>query len=190
MRLPRLGRALIAALAAAAVASGGLLAAEPAAPSVTDAALQQALQPLHAVLRLVQDHAYRPVPLEQLVQGAIRGLVGALGDPYSAYMTPEEYESFAVTLEGSYSGVGMQVEQRGDEIVVVAPFPGSPAEEAGIRPGDRILAVDGVDVRGMPVDAVAARIRGPEGTPVVLTIQRGSEPPFEVRLVRRRIQIR
>lgn len=190
MHPARLRRALVAALVAVAVASGGLLAADPAAVAEDDAAVQQALEPFYAVLQYVRTFAYRPVSLERLVDGAIRGLVEALGDPYSAYMSPEEYESFSVTLEGSYTGVGMQIEQRGDEIFVVAPFPGSPAERAGIRPGDRIVAVDGVEVRGMSVEAVAARVRGPEGAPVVLTIQRGDGPAFEVRVVRARIELR
>lgn len=190
MARARLRRALVAALLLASLLGGAVGAAAPARAAEGDAELPRALQPLYAVLQLVQAHAHRPVPPERLVEGAIRGLVGALGDPYSAYLSPEELESFSATLEGTYSGVGMQLEQRGDAIYVVAPFPGSPAARAGIRPGDRILAVDGVEVRGMPVEAVGARIRGPEGTPVVLTLQRGDGPPFEVRLVRERIRLR
>jgi len=128
----------------------------------------------------------------ELIEGALHGMADAVGDPYTYYMDPQEYEEFDLPLSGEYVGVGMTVEQVGDYVTVVLPFPDSPAERAGLRPRDRIVGVDGKDVVGVPLDIVARLIRGEEGTPVVLTVLRGegeAEVRFDVTLIRERIVI-
>jgi len=127
-----------------------------------------------------------------LIEGALKGMADAVNDPWTYYMDPEEFKEFDMTLSGEYVGVGMIVEQVGDYVTVVSPFRGSPAARAGLRARDRIVAVDGTDVVGVPYDIVANQIRGEEGTEVILTISRGDpEDPveFDVTLVRQRIII-
>lgn len=126
---------------------------------------------------------------DQLVQGAIRGLVESLGDPYSAYFTPEEYEKWQESLAGEYTGVGMEITVRGGWITVVTPLPGTPAEAAGIQPGDVILEVDGESTEGWTLEQASLRIRGPEGTAVTLKVRHPDGRVEVLTVVRARIKV-
>ena len=130
---------------------------------------------------------YVNVDEDALETGMLKGLFEGLGDPYSYYMTPSEYEQTMISLTGVYSGVGVTI-SAGDSgyVEVVTPTKGSPAEEAGIRKGDLIMAVDGTEYIGADLDTCAAAIRGPEGTDVTLTIRRGDEI-FDVTITRKTI---
>lgn len=130
---------------------------------------------------------YIEVDEADLETGMLKGLYEGLGDVYSYYMTPSEYEQTMISLTGVYSGVGVTI-SAGDSgyVEVVTPTKGSPAEEAGIRKGDLILAVDGTEYVGADLDTCAAAIRGAEGTNVTLTIRRAEEI-FDVTLTRRTI---
>lgn len=125
----------------------------------------------------------------QLVQGAIRGMVQSLGDPYSTYFTPEEYEEWQRSLAGEYTGVGMEITIRNGWITVVTPLPGTPAEAAGIRPGDVILEVDGESTEGWTLEQASSRIRGPEGTPVTLKVRHPDGKVETLTIVRARIKV-
>lgn len=115
---------------------------------------------------------YRPVDDAILEQAAIDGMVAGLDDPYTVYMDPEEYASFQEDASGSYSGVGMVVEMKDGLVTIVSTFKGSPAEQAGIKSGDIIVAVDGESVTGKNLNEVVGAIKGVEGTTVVLDIYR------------------
>ena len=130
---------------------------------------------------------YVEVDEEKLETGMLKGLYDGLGDPYSYYMTPSEYEQTMISLTGVYSGVGVTI-SAGDSgyVEVVTPTKGSPADEAGIRKGDWILAVDGTEYIGADLDTCAAAIRGKEGTDVTLTVRRGEEI-FDVTITRKTI---
>jgi carboxyl-terminal processing protease len=124
---------------------------------------------------------------EILARGAIRGLLDALDDPYTSYVTPEGFERQLESFQGDFEGIGAQIDNTpdGQRIIVVAPIPDTPAERAGIKSGDIILAVDGEDTEGWSVIDAVNRIRGEGGTPVVLTIQRlGELDPIEVTIIR------
>jgi carboxyl-terminal processing protease len=125
----------------------------------------------------------------QLIRGAIRGMVQSLGDPYSTYFTPEEYESWQRRLAGEYTGVGMEITIRKGWITVVTPLPGTPAEAAGIRPGDVILEVDGESTEGWTLEQASMRIRGPEGTPVTLKVRHPDGTVETLTIVRARIKV-
>ncbi len=125
-----------------------------------------------------------------LWDGAAQGLVRALGDPYSAYMTAEQYAEMLVQTTGTYSGVGISFGIRNRFFTVIAPMRGTPAAEAGIRAGDHILAVDGEEIQEKPIDEVVSLIRGPEGSEVSLTLQRPPSPTsFVVTLTRANIEV-
>jgi len=112
----------------------------------------------------------------QLLQGALAGLVSGLGDPYSTFMTADSAKKFEDEISGTFEGVGMQVGYKDSKITIIAPLPDSPAEKAGLLPGDTLISVDGKDVGTLNLDEVIDKIRGKQGTSVTLVIQRGTEP--------------
>lgn len=127
---------------------------------------------------------------EERVYGAVKGMVEALGDPYTAFFPPQEAEDFATEISGSFSGVGMEIGLRDGAITVVAPLKDSPAQRAGILAGDKVLMIDGVSTDGMTIDRAVRLIRGEAGTRVTLAIVRAGEvKPLEVLITRAVIQL-
>ena len=128
------------------------------------------------VWRLLNEHYVDPAALtiDELRYGAVRGLVYAIGDPYSAFMTPVESDDFDQVLKGELEGIGAELTMQEGNVVVVAPIKGSPAAAAGILPRDIILSVDDTVLDGMNLQDVVRLIRGKEGTKVVLKIFRSS----------------
>ncbi|BCX14963.1 MAG: peptidase S41 [Patescibacteria group bacterium] len=132
----------------------------------------------------------------KMVEGAIQGMVASIGDPYTVYLPPEENKVVEEDLEGSFGGVGIQIGFKGKQLAVIAPLSGTPAEEAGIKAGDFILAIKdekkGVDrtTGGMSLPEAVQLIRGPAKTEVTLTLLRdGQDKPIEVKLVRAEIKV-
>jgi carboxyl-terminal processing protease len=132
----------------------------------------------------------QPVNDDSLMRGAIRGMLEALDDQHTTYMEPEEYEQATIELEGRYEGIGAWVDPDGDFLVIVSPMPDSPAEKAGLLPGDIVIAVDGEDMTGLDGSLVIRKIMGPAGSTVRLTILReGKSDPFEVEVQRSSITV-
>ncbi len=132
-----------------------------------------------------KDFVDQPVNDETLMRGAIRGMLDSLGDTHTGYMDPQQYRQANLSLGGQYEGIGAWVDATGKYLTIVAPMPGSPAEKAGLRPGDVVIAVDGSDMTGIDGDLVVQHILGPKGTTVRLTIRREGEPkPLEFEVVR------
>jgi len=125
-----------------------------------------------------------------LSQAAIKGIVEALDDPYTSYLDAETYKEWSEGIEGKYEGIGAYVGVRDDQIVVIAPIKDSPAERAGIRPGDIILGVNGQSTSEMSLDEVVLQIRGPKGESVSILIQHQDETePVEIEVVRAEIKL-
>lgn len=110
-----------------------------------------------------------------MLYGAIQGLVGSLGDPYSLYFAPKEADEFAKDLSGELEGIGAEIGIKEAQLTVVSPLPDSPAEKAGLRPGDKILAIDTTSTAGMDVGTAVSKIRGKANTKVTLTIIRDGQ---------------
>jgi len=202
MRPLQLALATVAVLGGAALfLSGFSLGARTATTPGTPAADAQLFAPFWDVYESITKSYVGDVDREKLVQGAIDGMIGALDDPYSSYMSPEELKKARESIAGEFSGVGAQVSTRPTDpaaepcttigpacrLVIVAPIDGSPAERAGLRSGDVITAVDGRSVDGETLDEAIARIRGPKGTEVSLTIVRDGGATLELRIVREAI---
>ncbi len=126
---------------------------------------------LTRVLGWIESEYVDPVDRGRLLEGAIEGMVAKL-DPHSSYLPPEDYSIFQSDTEGKFGGVGVEVDFGVDWVTVIAPIEGSPAERAGVRPGDRIIAIDHASVRGKSAADLVRRMRGASGTKVLLTISR------------------
>jgi carboxyl-terminal processing protease len=132
----------------------------------------------------------QPVDDTLMMQGAIRGMIDALGDEHSGFMDPNEYDQANIPLEGAYEGIGAWVDTEAEYLTIIAPMSGSPAEAAGLEPGDQVIAVDGQDMTGVPAQLVIRRVMGPEGTTVLLTIRReGVADAFDVEVTRGKITV-
>jgi carboxyl-terminal processing protease len=128
---------------------------------------------------------------EQLVEGAIIGMLDSLGDPHTAYMNHMDYEEATTTYAGEeeYEGIGAWVDISKDYLTIITPFPDSPAEKAGLMPGDKILAIDGEDMTGLDGELVRQKVLGPAGTTITLTILRDGLDPFDVDVTRGRVLV-
>jgi carboxyl-terminal processing protease len=125
-----------------------------------------------------------------LTQGAVRGMVEALDDPYTSYLDNTAYELWTRNMEGKFEGIGAYVESKDEQITIVAPIPDSPAETAGIRTGDVILEIDGKSTEGMSLIEAVLNIRGPTGTLVsLLILHQGETEPEVIKIVRAEIEL-
>jgi carboxyl-terminal processing protease len=138
-----------------------------------------------------QQYVDQPVDDVALMRGAIDGMLKALGDEHTSYLDPELTQRFNAQLNGSsYEGIGAWVDITGDYLKIISPMPGSPAEKAGLQPGDQVVKIDGEDMTGIDGDLVRQRVLGPKGSTVTLTIKReGVEEPFDVKLTRASIVV-
>lgn len=141
-------------------------------------------------MQIVKSKYVEDVSTDTLVAGAIKGMVAALGDPHSIYMDPKMYKDFMIETEGSFGGVGIVVGVKDKLLTVVSPIEGTPGDQAGIKSGDQIVKIDGQDTKEMLLDEAVNKIRGPEGSQVVLTIRRGNAAEQDYTLTRSNIQIK
>jgi carboxyl-terminal processing protease len=141
------------------------------------------------VLDVLESDYYEPVDATALERSSVQAIIDSLDDPYTDYLDPDELEALRERNEGAYYGVGLQVAQRGEDIVITRVFEDSPAAEAGIRAGDRLVSVEGRPARGRALEAVVAGIRGPRGTTVRLGIASAGGGTREYELERERIRV-
>jgi carboxyl-terminal processing protease len=125
-----------------------------------------------------------------LSEAAIKGIVEALNDPYTAFLDPQTYQLSTSSFQGKYQGIGATIGVRDKQIIIIAPIPDSPADKAGLKAGDAVLEVDGVSTSGMSPAEVALRVRGPKGTSVrLLILHQGETAPVEIEIVRAEINL-
>lgn len=192
--------ALIAVLAGSALFfSGWSLGRQTALTPGTPTSEAEAFQPFWDAYRAVTErYAGGSLDRKVLIEGAIKGMIAAIGDPYSMYLTSDEFKSSLEGISGEFEGIGATigtVDASGANsacsdlgpacrMVVVAPITGAPADKAGLRAGDVITAIDGTTVDGQTLDEARMRVRGPKGTAVRLTIEREGGDPIQIEIVR------
>lgn len=131
----------------------------------------------------------QPLPDRPATYHAINEMLATLGDPFTRFLDREHYRSLQTSTAGELSGVGLQIAiDDSQQVMIIAPVEGSPAEQAGLQSNDQILAIDQTSTKGLSLDAVAEKMRGPTGTTVQLQVKRGSNT-FEVSLTRAAIAI-
>lgn len=141
-------------------------------------------RPLIEVWNLVNQNFYRqPIDRIALVEGAINGMLETLDDRHTRYLSPEVQQAAESTFEGELQGIGVEVENIEGAITVVAPIDGSPAQAAGLQPGDILRQADGVELTGMDISEAATLVRGPAGTAVNLLIERAGDT-FLIEIIR------
>ena len=146
------------------------------------------LQQLAAVFGMIKSDYVEPVDDKKLITDAISGMVSSL-DPHSQYFDKKSFKEFREGTTGKFVGVGIEITQEDGLIRVVSPIEGSPADRAGLKPGDLITRVDEAAVRGMSLNEAVKRMRGEPGTKVLLTILRRDENrTFPVTIVREEIR--
>ena len=195
----------LAALVGALLFVGGYLAAGASGAGSCAAPAEEFAAFCEAYGRIQAQYVDDPDE-QELVEGAIEGMFEGLGDPFSGYMSPDDYARAQEDLSGQFSGIGAEMGVKNLEdpedleacatfsdacvLVVVAPLQDSPADAAGLQPGDIVTGVDGESVSGMSLDDAIQRVRGEAGTEVTLTIRRGDDAPFDVTITRAQIQMR
>jgi carboxyl-terminal processing protease len=132
----------------------------------------------------------QPVDNEEIIQGAIRGMMEALDDSYTMYLSPAQLSQLTIRQEGTYEGIGAWVDTSLDYLVIISPMVGSPAEAAGLEAGDVVIAIDGEDMTGVMPDIALLEILGPAGSTVTLTVTReGVEEPIDISIERAEITV-
>ncbi|GIW46989.1 MAG: peptidase S41 [Deltaproteobacteria bacterium] len=150
----------------------------------------EALSSFTRVLDLVERNYVDEVDTKKLVISAIEGMLKTL-DPYSAYLTPERYKELEIGTSGEFGGVGIEVTVKNGVLTVISPIEDTPADKAGIKPGDQIIAINGKSTQGINISEAVNMLRGPKGSSVRITIRReGDAEPREVELVRDIIHVR
>ena len=163
--------------------------ASPATPGVRSEEVDFGV--LDEILGILDDEFVEPDRINdvQLYEGAINGLFNSLNDPHSTYIDPTTYAISRTDLSGTFQGIGATVSRQEEHIVIVQPFLGSPAEQAGVRAGDVILEVNGESAVGWTVDRAVLTIRGPRGTTVTLTVRHSDGTEEVIEIVRDRIEV-
>jgi carboxyl-terminal processing protease len=172
-----LSAALLIAIASMAIGSGGATGLTP-----SDLAL------ISSVVELVKQDYVHPIGDDRLTHDALKGMLTRL-DPHSAYLDEREYREVRDEMSGKFGGIGVEIEDQAGIPIVISPIDGTPAAEAGLQPGDRIVAIDGKGTDGMDATQVVNAVRGKPGTAITLTISRNTEKPFDVTLNRSVIQV-
>lgn len=130
----------------------------------------------------------QPVDDLSMMRGAISGMLESLGDQHTGYMNPDQYLQANMPLDGEYEGIGAWVDTTSDYLTIISPMPNSPAENAGLLPGDEVIKIDGEDMTGLDGSLVIRKVLGPAGSKVVLTIRREDVAElFDVTIIREKI---
>ena len=158
--------------------------------AVTVGAERNEFSKLYTAYDTLKNSYFEDVEQEDLINGAINGMVQALDDPYSDYMDTKEAKNFHESISSSFEGIGAEIQELDGFIQIVSPIKESPAEKAGLKPNDKVISVDGKSIQGMSATEAVLLIRGEKGSTVTLSIERpGMVEPMDVSIVRDTIPI-
>jgi len=163
--------------------------AQDKAPATDKSELYQQLNLFGDVLERIRRDYVEPPDEKQLIENAINGMLSAL-DPHSSYMNPKTFRDMQTQTRGEFGGLGIEVTMENGIIKVVSPIDDTPAAKAGLQAGDLIFALDGEPVQGLTLQEAVERMRGKVGTPLKVSIRRGTRDPFDVTIVRDIIKVR
>jgi len=140
----------------------------------------------------LQDKFANPekLDIQKMIYGAISGMVNSLGDPYTIFLNPEETKRFNDDVEGAFEGIGAEVGIKKGQLMIIAPLEGTPAKDAGLRSGDKILKINDTPTADLTIEEAVNLMRGPKGTQVVLTIYRDEwDQSREIKIIRDVIEV-
>jgi len=163
----------------------------PATDPSANISMEELFIPFWETWEIIHDqYIDQPVDNTTLMRGAISGMLDSLGDQHTSYMDPDQYMQANIPMDGEYEGIGAWVDTTSEYLTIISPMPNSPAEEAGLIPGDQVIMIDGEDMTGIDGSLVIRKVLGPAGSKVVLTIRREGKPePFDVTIIREKIII-
>ncbi|MFP4010110.1 MAG: S41 family peptidase [Spirochaetaceae bacterium] len=158
---------------------------------------ERLLEMFEQVFEFVHDNYVDEVEAQELIRGALEGMFESLDDPHSDYLTEEEMRDLGDTTQGRFGGVGMYISKEADSedgrepayVEIVSPIESTPADRAGVRAGDLIIAIEGESTEGLSVDEVVSRLRGSPGSAVEITVRRGESRSFDISLTREVIEV-
>lgn len=177
-----------ALVAGVALVSGGWLLQQGA--SGRDSVFQRA-RTFEEVMGHVREYYVDPQTPSDLYQKATEGMLEGLGDPHTSFLTPEQYADLRVQTTGEFAGLGIHISKRDDWVTAVAVVPGSPAERAGVRVGDRMIRIGGESTEGWDEDVAVKKLRGPKGTTASIQVLRvGVDEPIDFRIERDFIHVK
>ncbi len=153
--------------------------------------LQKLFEPFWSTWEKVHSmYVDQPVDDVKLMRGAIAGMLDSLGDPHTSYIDPELLKQTNMSMEGEYEGIGAWVDTTGEFLTIISPMPGSPAEKAGVKAGDQVVAINGEAMTGKDGDYALTKVLGKAGTDVTLSIQRKDiADPFDITITRSKINV-
>lgn len=168
---------------------GGSAVAWSKSTTISSSAMDSRTKTLHqldifanVLARVNSDYVVEPNQ-DKLMEAAINGMLSSL-DPHSSYMSPNDFSNMQQSTHGEYGGLGLEVTMDGGAVKVISPMDGSPGQRAGIKTGDKIIAIDGTNIVGMSLDDAVSKMRGKAGTSINLTIIRGDEDPKIIKVTR------
>ncbi len=140
-------------------------------------------------VQIIRENYVEPVDVDKLIGAALNGMLTSL-DPHSSYMDPAAYREMQVETKGEFGGLGMEVTMKEGLLEIVSPIDDTPATDAGLKAGDIIMRIDGEVVMGLSLSQAVDKLRGPEHSSVKLSIRRGTQPAYDVTLIRRVIKVK
>ena len=141
------------------------------------------------IIEELQGRYYKPVNVNKLSQSGVDGMLKSLDDPYTVYLTPKDFAAVNEKINGAFYGIGATLQKKKDGLVIISVIDGSPAEAAGLAPGDVIVTVDGEPTKSVAIETSIGRIKGDEGTEVTLGVRpKGDKAVKDVTVTRRRIE--
>lgn len=149
------------------------------------------LQNFSKILNLVQQYYVEPVDTKKLVNGAIKGMLREL-DPHTNYMPAEIFKDFESETAGEFGGIGIEISIQNGVLTIISPIEDTPAWKAGIKPGDKVVAIDGQSTKGFTLVEASALLKGKNGQPIVLSVVRdeSNDKPLDIRIVRGQVKIK